>query len=125
MRQAQLGQLPVPKGRAIGGVPAGREPGDPLEGGDYGVVAAPAAGGLRVGADRVVGQLQAGDGVSGGEQLQAAVVPVIGGVGIAQHGVDLLSHSPFSAGGLSTELVSTEVMQADRRIQLPRLSMPA
>jgi hypothetical protein len=52
-------------------------------------------------------------------------VPVIGGVGIAQQGVDLPSHSRFSAGGLSTESVSTEVMQADRRIQLPRLSMPA
>jgi hypothetical protein len=58
-------------------------------------------------------------------QLQAAVVPVIGGVGVAQQGVDLPSHSRFNAGGLSTELVSTEVMQADRRIQLPRLSMPA
>ena len=86
---------------------------NPLEGGDYGVVAAPAAGGLGVGADRVVGQLQGGDGpapggptlggVAVGEQLQAAVVPAVRGVGIAQQGGDLLDDRSFAANRFSTD----------------------
>ena len=77
--------------------------GDPLEGGDYGIVAAPAAGGLRVGADREVGQLEAVDRFTGGDQLQAAVVPAVEGVGIAQQGVDLLGHRSFAADWFSVQ----------------------
>ena len=64
--QAQVRQVALPEGRAIGGVPAGRQPVDALIGGGDRLVAAPAAGGLGVGADRVVGHLQAGDGSAPG-----------------------------------------------------------
>ena len=67
MGQTEVRQIPLPEGRAIGGVPAGRQAGDALERGDHGIVAAPAARGLGVGADRMVGQLQAGDGITDGE----------------------------------------------------------
>jgi hypothetical protein len=53
-------QIPFRKGRAIGGVPAGRQAGDALIGGGHRLIAAPARGGLGVSTDRVVGQLQMG-----------------------------------------------------------------
>jgi hypothetical protein len=61
----------------------------------------------------VVGQLKAGDGpapggptlggVASGEQLQAAVVPAVGGIGIAQQGVDLLGDCPLAARRLGAD----------------------
>ena len=61
----------------------------------------------------MVGQLQADDGpapggpalggVAGREQLQAAVVPAVGSIGIAQQGVDLLSQRTLWPGRLSTD----------------------
>ena len=56
---------------------------------------------LGVGSDRVMGQLQGGHGLTGGEQLQAAVVPAGGGIGIAQQGVDLLCDNTLGFRGLS------------------------
>jgi hypothetical protein len=81
---------------------------DALVGGHHRLVAAPAAGGLGVGADRVVGQLEAGQGPTLGglaarEQLQAAVVPAVGGVGIAQQSLDLLSDSTLPAEDLGAD----------------------
>jgi hypothetical protein len=87
VRKAQVRQVSLPEGRAIGGVPAGWKTVYALIGGGDRLLAAPAAGGLGVSADGVVGQLQAGDGpapggptlggVAGGEQRQAAVVPAV------------------------------------------------
>ena len=57
VRQPQVRQVPLAEGRAIGGVPAGRQPADALKRGDHRLVAAPATGGLGVGADWVVGHL--------------------------------------------------------------------
>lgn len=64
MSTTQVRQVPLPECRAIGGVPAGRQPVDALIGGDHRFIAAPATGGLGVGTDRVVGRLQADDGIS-------------------------------------------------------------
>ena len=76
---------------------------DALIRGDHWLIAAPAADGLRIGADRVVGQLQAGHGIAGGEQLETAVVPVVRGIGIAQQGVDLLGDCPLAARRLGAD----------------------
>jgi hypothetical protein len=99
-------QVLLPEGRTIGCLPAGRQPVDALKHGDHRFLAAPAGRGLGIGADRVVGQLQAGDGpiiggVAGSEQQQAAVMPAVGDIGIAQQGVDLVGDGLFAAGGAS------------------------
>jgi hypothetical protein len=47
-----------------------------------------------------MGQLQTGDSLASSEQLKAAVVPAIGGVCIAQQGVDLLGDSTLAAQSL-------------------------
>ena len=75
---------------------------DAVKCGDHRLLATPAAAGLGITADGMVGQLQAGDGLASGEQLQAAVVPAVRGVGIAQQGVDLLGDCFFASGRLIT-----------------------
>ena len=88
-------KVSLPEGRAVRCVPAGRQAVDALIRGDHRLVAAPAAAGLGVGTDRVVGQLQSRDGITSGEQLEAAVVPAVRGIGIAQQRGDLLDDSTF------------------------------
>lgn len=98
LRQRPLPDLHILEGR-IGGLPAGRESVDALKCGDHGCLAAPAAAGLGDCANRVVGQQKPGEGLAIGEQLQAAVVPPIGGVGTPSSALICSVTAALLAGG--------------------------